>query len=96
MPKNVFQFECPCCGKDVEVDTRSGKARAVDPKEKRGKDLDTLIGEQSRASERLDSMFDSARRDQEQQGDRLDQMFSDAADKAKDDDSKPSNPFDLD
>ena len=29
MAKSVFTFPCPCCDKMVEVDTRSGKARAV-------------------------------------------------------------------
>ncbi|MCA8943894.1 MAG: hypothetical protein KDB80_15125 [Planctomycetes bacterium] len=96
MPKNVFRFSCPCCGKEVEVDTRSGKARAVDPNEKKGKDFETLVTEQHQASERFDSMFDSARRDQERQKNQLERLFEDAAEKAKhDEDKRPSNPFDL-
>lgn len=96
MPKYVFRFSCPCCGKDVEVDTRSGKARAVDPNEKMGKDFETLVSEQHKASERFDSMFDSAKRDQHRQQDRLEKLFDDAAEKAKhDEDQRPRNPFDL-
>lgn len=97
MPKDVFQFSCPCCGKRVEVNVRSGKARAVDPKERSGPDLDALIDEQARASERLGSMFDEAKQDQRSQADKLDRLFSEAAEDAKKKpDERPSNPFDLD
>lgn len=96
-PKHVFQFACPCCDEWIEIDTRSGKARAVDPKSKKGKgaDLDKLIDEQAKANEKFDSMFDQAKQDEDRRTQRLDDLLSDAKKRAKDDKSKPRNPFDL-
>jgi len=98
MLKDVFQFECPCCGKTIEVNTRSGKARAADPKDSKKADFDKLVSEQSSASDRLGSMFDDARADQSADAKRLEGLFDRAKEKSKDDDPKgrPSNPFDLD
>jgi hypothetical protein len=99
MPKDVFEFPCPCCGKRVEVNVRSGKARAVDPTEKKGNDLDGLIAEQARASERLGSVFEEARSDEDRRAERLGDIFKSAANEAKKDKDKgrrPPSPFDLD
>lgn len=96
MPNHVFHFACPCCGKDVELDIRSGKARAVNPNEKKGKDFETLVDEQQHASERFDAMLGEAKRDQDKQAQQLDSIFKQAAEKAKrDKDKRPNNPFDL-
>jgi len=97
MPKHVFEFDCPCCGKPIEVNVRSGKARAVDFTEsKKGKDLDGLVADAKGEGDRLTGLFDEARTDHARQQDRLDAMFSDAAEKAKKDKHKrPPNPFDL-
>src|SRR5262249_39103953 len=98
MPKDVYQFPCPCCGKQIEVDTRSGKARAVLPGEaKGGQDLDRLLQAQRRDAERLGSAFDTARQDQEQQGQQLDKLLKKAKDDAKQKpDEKLRLPFDFD
>ena len=97
MPKHVFEFPCPCCGKRIEVNTRSGKARAVRFEESsKGKDLMGLVEDQKREGERLGSLFDEAHEDHSRQNQRLDEMFKQAAKEAeKDKDKRPPNPFDL-
>jgi hypothetical protein len=96
MVKDVFAFRCPCCGKHIEVNVRSGKARAVNPNEsKQGKDLDSLLEHQRRERDRLGSAFDEAQRDQSREGERLRDLFEGAKEDAKDDDAPPPNPFDL-
>lgn len=97
MPDNVFQFACPCCGKMVEVDTRSGRARAVRPDEaKGGRDLDTLLQSHKGESRRLADVFDDAQRQHKRQNERLDDVLKRAKDEAKKDkDDKPRNIFDL-
>jgi hypothetical protein len=97
MLKDVFQFPCPCCGKMVEVDTRSGHARAVRPDEaKGGQNLDKLLKSHKGESQRLADVFDDAARAQKKQGERLDDVLKRAKDEAKKDkDDKPRNIFDL-
>ena len=95
--RHVFRFSCPCCGKPVEVDTRSGKARAANPADKHGgKDLDALLGEHGKEQERLGSMFDEARRDQASEAERLEQLLRKAKEEAAqdEDDDRPVHPFD--
>ncbi len=96
MPKHIFEFPCPCCGKRIEVNVRSGKARAVSFEEsKKGKNLDGLLKDQKREGERLGSLFDDARDDQGHSKEHLDEMFKQAAVEAKKDKGKkPLNPFD--
>lgn len=97
MAKHRFQFDCPCCGKRVEVDTHSGATRAVDIEESRqSKDFDSMVADQSRESQRLDAVFGDAIDRQKQQKTALDAMFDDAKKKAAGDKAKPPNPFDLD
>ncbi|MCA8951116.1 MAG: hypothetical protein KDE27_16540 [Planctomycetes bacterium] len=98
MKKTVFTFACPCCGKSVEVDTRSGKARAVRPEENKGQgDLDTLLAAHKRESDRLDDLFSSARDRHEHEGDHLERELRRAKKEAeKDSDERPPNIFDLD
>ncbi len=98
MAKDVFLFSCPCCGKQVELDTRSGKARAVKPGEaKGGQDLDSLWAAQKKESQRLDNVFDSARDDHRKQEERLEDMLRKAKEDAKKSpDEKTRRPFDLD
>jgi sarcosine oxidase delta subunit len=98
MTKDIFQFSCPCCGKRVEVDTRSGKARAVRPEEaKGGQSLDSLLESHKREGDRLSDVFSDARQQQQRQADRLAQELAKAKEAAKQDkDKRPLNPFDLD
>jgi hypothetical protein len=98
MLKDIYQFPCPCCGKVIEIDTRSGRARAVDPKElKGGTDLDKLLQSHKKEGERLGSLFDSAKQQQQKQADRLAEELKRAKEAAKDDkDDRPRSPFDLD
>jgi len=98
MAQTVFTFHCPCCNKLVEVDTRSGKARAARPEEaKGGRDLDTLLGDQGRDKKRLGDLFTSAKDQESRSADRLDEQLRRAKEEAKkDEDERPRNIFDLD
>ena len=95
MAKHLFIFSCPCCDKEIELDTRSGKSRAMVPGEGKGQDFDILVKQQDQASQRLKSIFDQAQEDNDSQSDRFDQLLSDATEKSKNDTSRPRNPFDL-
>lgn len=98
MVKNVFTFPCPCCNKMVEVDTRSGKARAVRADEQKGgQKLDDLFAAHEKESQRLDDLFSSAKDTEQHRDDELAKKLKRAKDEAKKDpDEKPHNPFDLD
>ncbi|MEC8652125.1 MAG: hypothetical protein VXY92_06155, partial [Planctomycetota bacterium] len=98
MAKHLFTFPCPCCDKMVEVDTRSGKARAVRADEQRGgQNLDDLFAAQKHESQRLDDLFSSAKDTESRQEDEREQKLQRAKDEAKKSpDEKPHNPFDLD
>ena len=97
MPKHIFEFPCPCCGKRIEVNARNGKARAVSCEDaEKGKSLDGLVEDQKREGQRLGSLFDEAREDQDHSEQHLDDMFKQAAEESKKDKGKrPVNPFDL-
>ncbi len=97
MAKNVFVFKCPCCGKDIEVDTRSGTIRALKFEDSaHGKSLDKLVVDQKHESDRLEGMLDKASGSLTGDKKRLDDLFGDALEQAKKDkDKKPRNPFDL-
>jgi hypothetical protein len=98
MPKDSFEFDCPCCGKRVEVDVRSGRARAVKPQERRGGgDLDTLLDKHRNEAERLDQMFrDASERHREAPAQR-ERRLRDAIDEVgrEPEPERPPNPFDL-
>lgn len=98
MPKDVFQFSCPCCGKAIEVETRTGRARAVNPAEKRGGgDLDQLVEKQQQEQQRLHDVFSQAKEQQSKQQQQLDALLQKAKQEAKkEQDKRPPSPFDLD
>lgn len=98
MADNVFRFPCPCCGKQIEVDVRSGRARAANPKEKDGgRDLDDLLRAQQREKQRLQGVFDQARGEHEKQQERLDDLLQKAKEDAKKNEDEPLHrPWDLD
>lgn len=98
MSRSVFRFHCPCCDKLIEVDTRSGAARAVRAAEaKGGTDLDRLLSAHQQDQKRLDDLFDSAREREAQQQDLLEQQLRKAKEDAKQrPDERPRTPFDLD
>ena len=98
MAKNLFRFACPCCGKMVEVDTRSGKARAARPDEQKGgTDLDRLLDAHKHDGARLDDLFSSARDSEARRDVQLEEQLRRAKEEAKKDpDEKPRNIFDLD
>ncbi len=97
MPKDLHQFACPCCGKQIEIDTRSGQARAVKPAEaKGGQDLDQMFKAQKRDSERLGKVFDDAKGREGQQQDALADLLKQAKqDAKKNPDEKLRRPWDL-
>jgi hypothetical protein len=98
MLKDVFQFPCPCCGKPIEVDTRSGRARAADPTQaKGGQDLDSLLQKQRQDRERLGRAFETAKGDHRELDKHLEQELKKAKEDAKKKpDEAPRRPFDLD
>lgn len=98
MAETVFTFPCPCCNKLIEIDTRSGRARAARPQEaKGGRDLDDLLAAQQRDAARLGDLFSSAKDLEAQQADRLADQLRRAKEEAKKDkDVRPPNIFDLD
>ena len=94
MPREVFEFSCPCCGKRVELNTRNGKVRAVNIEEsKRGKSFDDMVSDQKKEGQRLGSMFEEAQRDHASRKETLDDLLSEAKDAVKKDKSKPPHPF---
>lgn len=97
MPKDLFTFPCPCCGKVIEVDTRSGKARAVRPEEaKGGQDLDKLLRAHGKESERLGNVFESAKDQQARNKEKLAKELERAKEEAKKDIDKPAPPRNID
>ena len=98
MANSVFRFPCPCCDRMIEVDTRSGKARAVRPDEQQGgKDLGSLLDAHKNEQQRLDDLFSSAQDNEAKRGEQLDQQLRRAKREAKKDgDERPRNIFDLD
>ena len=96
MARHLFRFRCPCCDKHVELDTRSGKARALKVEDsKPAGDMDKLLAQQEHESERLTDVFQEAAEDQTRHKNKLDDAFSQAFEEAKDDKEKPPNPFDM-
>jgi hypothetical protein len=95
--QHIFEFSCPCCGKHIEVNVRTGKARAVRFEESRkGKDLAGLVEDQKHEGTRLSSLFDEAQGDHSRQKERLDDAFREAAKEAeKDKGKRPASPFDM-
>lgn len=98
MSNAIHRFDCPCCGKRIEFDVRSQKARAVKVTESRvSKDFDTLLADQTAEKARLEGAFGSAIEAQKRQGNALDAMFEDAKRRAKEDpEDDPPRPMDLD
>lgn len=98
MPKDAFRFNCPCCGKRIEVNVRSGRARAVKPSEAGGgQDLDTLIDKQKGESTRLGDVFSDALDQQKSDSQRLEDLLRKAKEEAKhDDDERPPSIWDRD
>lgn len=98
MAETIFTFPCPCCGKLIEVDTRSGKARAARPEEaKGGRDLEQMLKSHGKEQQRLGDLFSSAKDQQARQADQLAEQLRRAKEEAKKDkDTRPPNIFDLD
>ena len=98
MARHLFTFPCPCCDKLIEVDTRTGKARAARAEEaKGGRDLDSLLSAQQRESDRLGALFDGARDREAGDADHLQRQLERAKEEAKKDkDERPPSIFDLD
>ena len=96
MADGIHTLRCPCCGKRLEFDAKTGKARALTVAE--NDDLDRLVAKQKREAERLDAVFDDARASQAKESERFDELFRKASDEARTDPDrdKPRNPFDLD
>jgi uncharacterized Zn finger protein (UPF0148 family) len=95
MLKDQYQFPCPCCGKQLELDATTGKVRAIQTDGKR--DLDDLLAAQERDSSRMQDAFDAARKKQAKESDYLDRVLDDAKKRARENpDEKLRRPFDLD
>ena len=98
MPKDLFVFPCPCCGKQIELDARTGQARAVKPEDKHGgMSLDSLLQKQKKESDRLGDLFEQAKDGHGKQKQRLDDLLERAKDDAKkNQEEKLKRPWDLD
>lgn len=98
MSKSLFRFPCPCCDRMIEVDTRSGKARAVRADEQKGgTDLDSLLDAHKHDHRRLDDLFTSAKESESKRDEQLERQLRRAKEEAqKDQDERPRNIFDLD
>jgi len=95
MPKDHYKFSCPCCGKRLELDGRTGKARQVSVRD--DEDLDSLLQEQKKQASRLDSAFDAAKDHQKGQREHLDNLLRQAKKTARENpDEEVRRPFDLD
>jgi hypothetical protein len=92
MSRSLLRLDCPCCGRPIEIDTRSGKARSMRTGDA---GLEDLLDKHKGESSRLADAFEAARQEHAHEDERLDELFRDAREKAKDDDSKPRSPFDL-
>jgi hypothetical protein len=98
MLKDLFEFSCPCCGKRIELDLRTGRSRAVKPEEKKGgKDLDSLLADQKHEGQRLGTVFDKASDQQRTDKQRLQDLFESAKEdtKKEKDAPRPRNPFEM-
>jgi len=98
MTDHLFEFSCPCCDKRIEVDTRTGKARAVRPQERQGgQDLEQLLRKEAKDRTRLDDLFKEASSDEAKRRDELERRLQRAKEEAKrDPKERPRSPFDLD
>lgn len=92
MSRHLIQVRCPCCGRSLEIDTRTGKARAHAAKDG---GLDALLDQQRNESDRLTELFDGARGAERDRENELDDLFREAKEKSKQDKDKPRSPFDL-
>lgn len=92
--RHLITFPCPCCGKRIELDTRNGKARALD---KNPGGLDALLESHKSESKRLGDAFDSASSEENKSSEHLDELLRDARKRAREnpDDDVP-RPFDFD
>jgi len=92
MTKDFIRLRCPCCKKLLEIDVRNATARTVTVE---GKTLDDMLHQHGSESSRLGDAFEAARDQEKKAVERLDDLFRKAKDEAKDDTSKPRNPFEL-
>lgn len=97
MTDRPLQITCPCCNKRIEIDPRTGKARAVKVEDaKASKDFDAFLADQKVESKRLDSVFGQALDQQKKEKQTLDKLFETAREDAKSNpDDKPLRPYDL-
>jgi hypothetical protein len=97
MHKDLYKFPCPCCGKKIEIDVRTGRARAVSTGSDGDNPFGDLLSAQKRDQERLGEAFDSARQRQIKQQEELDRKLEQAKEDARDaPDEEVRRPFDLD
>ena len=96
MHKDLIHIPCPCCGKQIEVDTRNGRARAVVPGEGKASDLDQLLQSQKQQHKRLTDAFDTARQREKDKEQVLDDLLQQAKEEARQNpDEDIRRPFDL-
>ncbi len=98
MARSFITTDCPCCGKRIEINPKTGRARAVQIEDAMGgKGMDDLIDMAKNEGSRLDNLLGRAKDEQSDDAARLEDMFGIAKDKAEDEpNEKPRNPFDLD
>ena len=98
MADNAIQIQCPCCHKRLEVDTGTGRVKAVKVERKTDtRELDQLMDAQRGQDEKLSDAFAQAQDAESKRDGQFDDLFQDAVEDAKKHaDEKPKRPFDLD
>ena len=101
MAEGTIRFRCPCCHKQLEIETSTGEVQAVDKRkeaaERSGEEIDAMVDKHRHESERLHDAFSKAADEVRTHKDTFDDLLKNALDEAKKDkDEKPRNPFDFD
>ena len=92
-----LEVTCPCCETRLVVDSASGEILSEErPKVDHSKTFDSALDEVRGGAKRRGEAFSKAFEKTKRLDNLLDKKFEEAKKKAAKDDSKPTNPFDLD
>ena len=95
--KDRFDIVCPCCTTKLVVDKDSGEILSHErPKLDADKTFEDAMNAVRSGSQRREDAFSKAFERTQKLDDLLQKKFEEARKKAGDDESKPTNPMDLD
>lgn len=91
-------IECPDCGLRIEVDRKTGRIvnKYKKPQISSSDPLSDMIKKTKENRLKLDDYFGNAQKEMERKKRELEKQFEENKKKAKDDNTKPINPMDLD